>query len=659
MKTTPIVPARWRFSEQDGANGPPFSDEYQDLYHARAGALVQARDVFLAGNGLPERWRGRERFVVLEAGFGLGSNFLATWDAWRQENDACRQLHFISIERHPLTRADLECVHRDSPLQALSNALIAAWPPLTPNLHRLSFEGGRVQLLLALGDVAAMLPQVTAQVDAFFLDGFAPARNPAMWQDRLFKAMARLAQPGATVATWTASQAVRSGLQAAGFSVQAAQGTGEEREVTLARFEPPFQPRRAKLGRNVVPSTIQAPQRAMVVGGGLAGCAAAWALAEQGWETTVFDRHASPAREASGNPAGLFHGIVNPQDGAHARFNRTAALEARSVVQRAIADCGVLGSGSGLLRLEPGQRDFLAMQRLLWATGLPADYVQAVSIEQASALCGLALEHPAWFYPGGGWVAPGALAGALLGRAGTNANFRGNVEVQSIHLANGGWELRDPQCRTIDAAETLVLANAFDALRLLGSPAWPVQKVRGQISLMPAGTAPALPTLPLAGAGYLLPAVLGRAVFGATAQPGDEDPSVRQADHEHNLAQLVRLGGSPFARIDPAELQGRTAWRMVSGDRLPIVGAVPDLVALNAEVARGRRFDQPRRVPRLPGLYVLTGLGSRGITWSPLAAQVLASSITGAPQPLEADLLDAIDPARFIARSMRRSSGAA
>lgn len=657
MKTAPIVPARWHFSEQEGSTGPPFSADYQDLYHPHAGAFVQARHVFLAGNGLPERWRGREKFVVLETGFGLGNNFLATWDAWQHDPDACGQLHFIAIERHPLGRADLGQVHRDSPLPALANALTAAWPPLTPNLHRLSFEGGRVQLLLALGDVAALLPQLTAQVDAFFLDGFAPARNPAMWQDRLFKAMARLAQPGATAATWTASQTVRAGLRSAGFAVQLAPGIGGKLDITMARFEPPFQPQRAATGRNAVRSMGSTPRRAVVVGAGLAGCAAAWALAEQGWKTTLLDRHALPAQEASGNPAGLFHGIVNPQDGAHARFNRAAALEAQRVVQQAIADHGVMGSTAGLLRLEPMQRDFAMMARLLAATGLPTDYVQALNAERASALCGLSLQHPAWFYPGGGWVAPGQLASALLGRAGSDTTFRGGVDVHSLHPGAKGWELCDAHGMTIDAAETLVLANAFDALRLLGSPAWPVQKVRGQISLMPAGAAPALPILALAGAGYLLPPVLGQAVFGATAQPGDEDPSVRRADHEHNLAQLVRLGGSAFARINPAEMQGRTAWRMVSGDRLPIVGAVPDLSALNAEAARGRRFEQQRRIPRLPGLYVLTALGSRGITWSPLAAQAVASSITGAPQALEADLLDAIDPARFIARAIRRSSG--
>ncbi|HEY0856740.1 MAG TPA: tRNA (5-methylaminomethyl-2-thiouridine)(34)-methyltransferase MnmD, partial [Albitalea sp.] len=172
MKTQAIHPAAIRLHD-----GVPFSPEFGDVYHPASGALAQARHVFLAGNGLPRRWQGRDRFVVLETGFGLGNNFLATWDAWRRDPRACRQLHFISIEQHPLTREALRLLPREPELAPLADELAAAWPPLTPNLHRLGFDGGRVQLLLALGDVERWLPELVARVDAFYLDGFAPAKN--------------------------------------------------------------------------------------------------------------------------------------------------------------------------------------------------------------------------------------------------------------------------------------------------------------------------------------------------------------------------------------------------------------------------------------------------------------------------------------------------
>lgn len=643
MNTRPIVPAELGWSPE----GLPFSPRHGDVYHPLAGAAQQALHVFLGGNRLPQRWQGRARFVVLETGFGLGNNFLATWDAWQRDPQRCETLFFISTELNPLRREDLRQVPREPQWAALAPQLEAAWPPLTPNLHRLSFEGGRVQLLLALGDARDWLPELVAEVDAFYLDGFAPARNPDAWDSRLLKALGRLAAPGATAATWSAARAVRDGLRTAGFEVELAPGRGGKRDITLARFAPAFVPRRAP-ARAAAAST---ERRAIVVGAGLAGSATAAALAAQGWHCELIDRHASPAQEASGNPAGLFHGIVNAQDGTHARFNRAAALELARVLADALRD-GVPGALDGLLRLETTLPDAAAMQAVLDRVGLPAAYVQALDSDAAARLAGLALRHPAWFYPQGGWVQPGALARWFIARGGERIRWRGGLQVASIQRDDAGrWHLQDAQGSGIASAAVLVLANAGDALRLLGQPAWSVEAVRGQLSFTPADTAGwALPRIPVAGAGYLLPPIDGMAVFGATSAAGDMAPGLRPADHAHNLAQYRQLTGQA-APVDAGALQGRTAWRWVAGDRLPVVGAVPDLHA-----PRTRPIDQVRFVPRVPGLFVFTALGSRGITWSALGASALASAITGAPAALESSLLDAIDPGRFVARQQRRDT---
>ena len=225
--------------------------------------------------------------------------------------------------------------------------------------------------------------------------------------------------------------------------------------------------------------------------------------------------------------------------------------------------------------------------------------------------------------------------------------------MHAIERGGSGWRALDAQGRSIAEAQTVVLANAGDALRLLGEPAWPIERLRGQISLLRAtGSALVAPRLPVAGAGYLLPEIDGDLVFGATVQAGDDDAAVRADDHHLNLAQLERLLGHPVV-VQLDELRGRTAWRCSSVDRLPIIGAVPDAVPPAAA-----RLDQPRFVPRRPGLFVFSALGSRGITWSALGAQLLASAVTGAPAPLEASLLDAVDPARFVSRRARRAPAA-
>ena len=659
MKTAPIVAGR---IEHD-AEGLPRSPEFDDLYHPRQGALAQARQVFLGGNDLPARWRGRERFVILETGFGLGNNFLATWSAWRSDPERCGQLHFISIEARPPAKDDMAGMPREDGLAPLAAQLAAAWPPLTCNLHRLGFDAGHVQLLLAFGEVAASLPQIAASVDAFYLDGFAPAKNPQMWEPRLFKAMARIAATGATAATWSVARPVREGLRAAGFEIRIAPGSGGKREITVAQFAPRYLPKQGAWRRA---SSVEATNREVahqpiaIVGGGLAGCAAAWALAEQGRASVLFERRAELASEGSGNAAGLFHGVVHRHDGHHARFHRAAAFEAQRAVTAAVGDHGVWGSASGLLRIEPSAADAAEMQSTLDRLGLPIDYVRAVSAAEASALAGAVIAAPAWYFPGGGWVDPRGLALSFVARADQQVEVRCGIAVAAIRRVGGRWNLLDASARVIATAGTVVLANAGAAMDLLGAVPWPMQRTRGQTSSVAVTRWPSADSvrLPVAGSGYLLPAVDGRMWFGATSQVDDADPQVRADDHHANVERLSGLiGGLP--PIDIATLAGRTGFRWSSSDRLPLIGAVPlsavgVSLGMEADAARSPRPDQPRFAPRVPGLFVFMGLGSRGIAGSALGARVLASCVTGAPMPLEADLLDAIDPARFASRAHRR-----
>ncbi len=624
MKTDPIVPAVIDFS-QDAARSPM----YDDIYHPREGAFEQARAVFLAGNGLPERWRGRARFTILETGFGLGNNFLATWAAWRDDPQRCERLHFVSLEKHPPTHDDLARALAPSPFTSLAQALVAAWPPLTPNLHRLGFDSGRVQLLLGLGDAATLARELVARVDAFYLDGFAPARNEAMWSPPLFKSLARLAAPGATAATWSAARVVRDGLCGAGFDVQAAPGPGAKREITLARYAPRFTPA-ASAGR-VLPAA--APSHAVVIGGGIAGAATARALAQQGVPCTVLDVQAQPATQASGNPAGLFHGTVGNDDTMHTRWHRAASFAAADWVQASRA-----GASDGLLRLN-GTLGLAAMQTLLAAQQLPAGYVQALSAAQASARAGLTLTQPAWLFTRGGWADPRLLAQHAF--ATPNVTWRGDARAQSIERRAQGWLVRDSDARVIAEAPVVVLANADDALRLAALPPVWAERVRGQVTWLSAAHSALEPRLPIASGGYVLALPDGGLLIGATSQPGDDDAQVRESDHAANLERARQLLGVDVVRAG-ALLHGRAGWRVVTHDRLPLVGMAPDLAA-----PLPARRGAPRLLARQQGLYLHSALGSRGITSAALAGELIAAQVCGAPWPLEADLVDAIDPARL------------
>lgn len=634
MKTAPLTPASVDFSDAAAPSAPAFGD----VYHARAGAFAQARHVFLGGNGLPRRWAGRARFVVLETGFGLGNNFLATWAAWRDDPERCERLVFISIEKHPLRREDLARAHAASPAPELAARLLDAWPALTPNLHALDFEKGRVRLLLILGDARDALRELVAEVDAFYLDGFSPALNPEIWDAYLLRSLGRLAVPGSTAATWSVARPVRDGLAAAGFMVEKAPGFAAKGQMSIARFAPPHALQRPAGRAPLAPSA----RSALVIGAGLAGAACAWALAREGLAVTVLEGQGGPARAASGNPGGLFHGTFNPDDGQHARFNRAAAL----ATERLLAELPPLPwRQRGLLRLETA-RDVAAMRSQLQRQQLSGDYLQALDAAEAAALSGLPLTRPAWFYPGGGALPPAAYVQALLAASG--AVLRSDCTVAALRRYDAGqWQALDAAGALLAEAPALVLAGGQVGLGLLEglAPGLPLTVQRGQLSHLP--TAAPLPRLPVAGAGYALADGRGGLWCGATAQDGDLEPALRAADQAQNLAQWAELAGLEAAPEAP--LAGRVGWRLLTSDRLPLVGGLP-----LAEQA-GRQ-DQPRFLARLPGLAVCTAFGSRGIGWAALAGRVTAALLTGAPVPLEADLLDAIDPARFQVRAGRRPS---
>ena len=228
-----LEPARLILDDE----GTPISETYGDIYHSAGGGHAQARHVFLAGNDLPARWQGRENFTILETGFGLGINFLATWLAWRNDLSRSTTLQFISLEKHPFSAVDLAVAHSVWPeFASLADDVQAHWPMLVAGEHRLELDGGRVILTLVFGDAVDTLPALEATVDAFYLDGFSPARNPDLWSSALCRSLARLADDGATLATWSVAGGVRQALIEAGFAVEKRPGFASKRQMLVGRY---------------------------------------------------------------------------------------------------------------------------------------------------------------------------------------------------------------------------------------------------------------------------------------------------------------------------------------------------------------------------------------------------------------------------------------
>ncbi len=631
-------PLAWR-------DGQPYSHRYGDIYASGDGALAQARNVFLAGNGLPQRWRGAAQFVVLEIGFGLGTNVLATWQAWRDDPQRCSRLHIVSVELHPLAPADLRAAAPPE-LAPLADELAAQWPLPLSGLHRLCFDDGAFTLTLAFGDAAHLLPQLALGADAFYLDGFAPRCNPAPWQAATLKALARLARPGATAATWCVAGEVRSALAQAGFDVQRAPGFGTKRHMLVARFAP-----RWTVRRHAPPQPRAGERSALVIGAGLAGAAAAEALARRGWRVEVLERAAAPARATSALPAGLLHPQVAPDDSVLARLSRAGFLWTLQRVQQLGLDTAGVRP-IGVLELAADADEAARMARACETLALPGAFARYVDATAASALAGVALAR------GGLWVERGlavdvaAFARALLASSTAHIRLRTGVEVIALRRSADLW-VAELAGGTVTAA-AVVVANALEAPRLVTLPDTALRPVRGRLSLL-ADRMPAL-RCALAGDGYLVPGTETQlAAVGSTYElelpgaPGfDDDPT---SAHEGNLARLQRLVGEPVAATAVTGLFD--GLRCVSPDRLPLAGLLP---APQAQVPPGAQLAD---LPRQPDLACLLALGSRGLSLAPLLAELVAAQLEGEPFPVERDLAAAVDPARFTLQCLRRGRPAA
>ncbi len=237
VSSTPLQPASLEFAP----DGTPVSTAYGDVYHSAHGGPAQARHVFLGGNDLPARWAGRDHFTILETGFGLGLNFLTTWAAWQADPVRGARLDFVSVEKHPFHAVDLARAHAGwfaawPEAEPLSAGLCAAWPALTPGAHTLELAGGALRLTLLFGDACRVLPALDLAADAFYLDGFSPARNPELWSPEICAALARCAAPEASLATWSVAGGVRRALAAAGFDLMRRPGFAGKREMLVGRI---------------------------------------------------------------------------------------------------------------------------------------------------------------------------------------------------------------------------------------------------------------------------------------------------------------------------------------------------------------------------------------------------------------------------------------
>ncbi|MDO9588160.1 MAG: tRNA (5-methylaminomethyl-2-thiouridine)(34)-methyltransferase MnmD [Brevundimonas sp.] len=591
--------------------GAPRSGRFDDVYFSSEDGLAETRAVFLAGCGLPDAWARRAHFTVAELGFGTGLNIAALLDLWRRTRPTGGRLSVFSVEGFPLDRDEAARALATWPeIGEAARALLDAWPAATPGFHRLDLPGFDATLDLAVGDVAPALSQWTGRADAWFLDGFAPSTNPAMWSDAVLDGITARSAPGARVATFTVAGAVRRGLAGRGFTVDKRSGHGRKRERLEARAPAaPIAP---------VPTPTVA-----VVGAGIAGAALSRAFAALGVRATVVEAEGSGSG-ASGFPVALVTPRLDAGDGAIAALYAQALTRAAALYE-AVPDAV---AGRGVLQLEQAPRDAGRFGKIAAQDLWPAGAMAPRDAAACSAQLGEPVETGGLSMAGALTLRPAPVLATWLAQADRIA-----ATIDRIERVDGGWRLLDAGGGLILEAGVVVVAAGWGTSALV--PTLFLSPVRGQ-----ADWVEGVETAAVAWGGYAIPTGTGL-LFGATHDRGEITGDATAEASARNLATVAARLPALAARIAAAgPTASRTAVRATTFDRLPLAGAAP-----GAE-----------------GLFVLGGLGSRGFCVAPLLAEHVAALAVGAASPLPAALAARIDPlrnttAKGLAQPIARADG--
>ncbi len=547
-------------------------------------------------------WRGRERFVVL-IGTNGAHEIATTLAHWHADPARPPHLHLIALASGPL-------------------------PGFARMLQAAPDDGVTVDLLHA--PLAAALAQLQARIDGVALAGDEDSASVP-------RALARLLEKGAVLQAAQLQPALARALAATGWVSETGADTDADTSASAAASLWRYASRKP-----IAPPPAPPLRCAIVIGAGLAGAAACERLCARGWQVTLVERHPAPAMEASGNLAGITMPLLSKDDNQASRLSRAAFLFARAYWQR-LGGLGsaIDGAACGVLQVARDAAHASLQAAIAEARALPADYAQWLAAPAARARFGAVAPHGAWWFADGGWIRPASAIAAMLGACGSALQRHFDVGAVSLQREGDIWIVQDAAGAVIASAATVIVASGAGAI--VQTAGLPFERVRGQVTHLAAAAAPELGYV-LCREAYLTPAAAGLRSAGATYD-SDADRALRQSSQAHNLDKMRSMLADPGLALD-APLAGRVGFRAVAPDRLPMAGAVPA-----AALAVG--VERLRELPRQPGLYALLGYASRGLTWAPLAAELLAATLEGEPLPLEAELCAALDPGRFLLRERR------
>lgn len=642
MKNNPfpiqqITSLNLKFDEQ----GTAYSNNYADIYYQPGIGLDEKRHVFLKGNHLPNNWLNTKSFTIAETGFGTGLNFLNTLQLWEKTREPQQQLHYVSCELHPLNKNQLNQTLAQFPqLTQHTKELLKLYPKqLIYGFHRLHFIDYNVILTLIFGDAVDAFNQLDADVDAWFLDGFSPSKNPKMWSDALFKAIAYLSHVGTTVATFTVARKIRDGLNAVGFEVNKATGFGQKREMLTAKLKT----ENKLIEKQPWSQTFKADKQHCftVLGAGIAGLTLANKLIQQGKNVTLIDRQKKPCLETSGNPQAVVMPSFDLNGSVEARFYLSAFLYAiRYYSQQNYHPVGV-----HQLALSEKQKNW--QQQLLSRLDLSPQLFQKYKN-------GL-------LYPQAGWLDTQSHAQHIFQQV---ENYL-QAEIHTIKFKDNSWYLYSND-KLIHRTSTLIIANGIFVTKLLPNYELPITPKHGEISYFHSCDIDSKiadnPHIQL-GEGYITPSHNGIQTIGATFDHiAKKDWFKAPKTHNNHWQRNIGLWhGTSYAEILKKNIgyQSRAGIRVTTPDHMPICGAVIDQQHFKKnynDINHGKYWKTYPIPKAINNLYLFTGLGSKGFTTAPLLAESLCNQMLSTPQVLSKELQKAIHPSRFLFKQLKKTT---
>ena len=654
------------FNEQN----TPVSQQFDDVYFSNQDGLLEAEYVFLQGNQLWQRWQDCQNsdFVIAETGFGTGLNFFATVQLFHQflqqfPQNKLKRLFFLSFEKYPLEKQALAQIHQLYPqFNSLSEQLIQNWHPSISGCQRIHFSA--ITLDVWFGDVAQQLPALgdymQHKVDAWFLDGFAPSKNPEMWQQSLYDNMALFSQSNATFATFTAASAVRKGLQQAGFKVEKRKGFGKKRECIAGQLDiyiedkiqtPWYLPQAASQREDVA-----------IVGGGIASLFTALSLMERGSKVTIYCEDEAPALNASGNQQGAIYPQLSDDDHRNIRFyihafyyglQRIAQLEKQVTFAHQL--CGVALCAYN-------QRSALKINKIT-AFHWPQELYYPLEAQQLEKKVGLPLNCAGAFIPLGGWLAPRQFVQntfAFLQQRGLEMKTK--QQIMHLEQQAEGWLLYNQQQQLFQHS-VVVLANGHQLTQFAQTQELPLYPVRGQVSHIPTSENLSQLKTVLCYDGYLTPVDNDKAqhCIGASHKRDHSERDFSEAEQQENQTKIQQNIAQKWTQdVDTSGNEGRVGVRCSVRDRIPVLGNVSNFAQQREEY--NNIFNLRRRkqfIPNAayyPNLYLVGALGSRGLTSAPILGETLASLIYDEPLPLAQDIMHQLSPNRSWMRKLLKGT---